>query len=151
MPVVLVQGLWSSPAVWIPLLNTLRNDPVLRAGYQFWVVLYPSVYPLPVAAVALRQSLREIRRRFDPNGVDSALDNMVILGKSTGGQVVRMLVEQSGESLWNAVFSRPINQVCATPELRTELAEIFRFQPEPYVRRVIFLTTGHRGSRRAGS
>jgi pimeloyl-ACP methyl ester carboxylesterase len=149
MPVVLVQGLWSSPAVWIPMLDSLRSDPVLRAGYQFWVVLYPSGYPLPLAALSVRRSLHEIRQRFDPQGIDPALNNVVILGKSTGGQVTRMLVEQSGESLWNAVFTRPIDQIHATPELRAELAEMFFFQPESYVRRVIFVTTAHRGSIRA--
>ena len=28
VPVVLVQGLWSSPGVWLPMLNALRADPV---------------------------------------------------------------------------------------------------------------------------
>ena len=147
IPVVLVQGLWSGPKVWLPMLTALRNDPVLRASYQFWVVLYPSGDPLPLAAQALRRSLREIRRRFDPDGADRALDQMVILGKSTGGQVVRMLAEPSGAALWNAVFARPIEQVYMTPAVRAQLASSFFFEPEPYVRRVIFVATAHRGSR----
>ena len=118
VPVLLVQGVWSSPAVWIPMLDVLRSDPALRASYQFWVVLNPSGYPLPLAALSLRRSLREIRRRFDPQGADPALNNMVILGKSTGGQVIRMLVQPSGEALWNAVFTQPIDQVRAAPNLR---------------------------------
>jgi hypothetical protein len=150
IPVVLVQGLGSSPAVWIPMLAALRSDPVLRASYQFWVVLYPSGDPLPMAALSLRRSLREIRQTFDPMGTDSALDQMVILGKSTGGQALRLLVQPSGEALWNAVFTRPINEISATPELLTELAAIFFFQPEPAVHRVIFLTTAHRGGELAG-
>ena len=72
--------------------------------------------------------LREIRRTFDPQGIDPALDQMVILGKSTGGQAIRMLVQPSGETLWNAVFTRPINEINATPELLTELAAIFFFE-----------------------
>jgi len=149
VPVLLVQGLWSSPAVWIPMLDALRGDPALRASYQFWVVLNPSGYPLPLAALSLRRSLREIRQRFDPQGTDPALDNMVILGKSTGGQVTRMLVQPSGETLWNAVFTQPIDQIRAAPKLQADLAAMFFFQPEPYVRRVIFLTTAHRGGRSA--
>jgi len=149
IPVVLVEGLWSSPAAWIPMLDSLRGDPLLRASYQFWVVLYPSGYPLPVAALSLRRSLREIRQRFDPQGTDSALDQMVILGKSTGGQVARMLVQPSGEGLWNAVFARPLSEILAPPELRTELAALFFYEPEPYVRRVIFATTAHRGNKLA--
>ena len=75
---------------------------------------------------------------------------MVILGKSTGGQLTRMLVQPSGEALWNAVFTQSIDQARASPELQADLAAIFFFQPEPYVRRVIFLTTAHRGSKLAG-
>jgi hypothetical protein len=59
-----------------------------------------------------------------------------------------MLVEHSRDLLWNAVFTRPIEQVRATPELRAELGQLFFHEPEPYIRRVIFLTTAHRGSER---
>ena len=70
---------------------------------------------------------------------------MVILGKSTGGQVVRMLAEASGTAVWNAVFTRPLEQYHATEAVRDELASMFFFEPEPYLRRVIFVTTAHRG------
>ena len=131
IPVVLVQGLSSSPKVWTPMLDALRGKPELRAAFQFWVVLYPSGYPLPLAAYSLRQSLREIRQRLDPQRRDRALNQMVILGKSTGGQVARMLVEPSGEALWNAVFTRSIAEICTTPEVRGELTKAFFFEPEP--------------------
>ncbi|MGP0063440.1 MAG: esterase/lipase family protein [Isosphaeraceae bacterium] len=145
VPVVLVHGLWSSPHVWVPMLDALRGDPALRASYQFWVVLYPSGYSLPTAALSVRRSLREIRRRFDPGGTDPALDRMVILGKSTGGQTSRLLVQSSGEALWDAIFTRPIDQLRAEPSLRAELAETLFFEPEPYIGRTIFVTTSHRG------
>ena len=149
VPVVFVQGLWTGPRVWAPMLDALRNDPMLRASCQFWVVLYPSGYPLPLAAMSLRQSLREIRERFDPNRLDPLLDQMVLVGKSTGGQVVKMLTAPSGDVIWNSVFARPFERVSASHDLRAELARAFFFQPEPYVRRVIFVATGHRGSKLA--
>jgi pimeloyl-ACP methyl ester carboxylesterase len=145
VPVVLIHGLWSSPKVWVPMLDALRSDPALRASYQFWVVLYPSGYSLPTAALSVRRSLREIRRRFDPRGTDPALDRMVIVGKSTGGQTSRLLVQSSGAALWDAIFTRPIDQVRASPALRAELAEALFFEPEPYIRRTLFITTAHRG------
>jgi hypothetical protein len=74
---------------------------------------------------------------------------MVIVGKSTGGQAAKMLVQSSGTTLWNAVFAQPIDQVHASPTLQRELAAAFFFEPEPYVQRVVFITTGHRGSQRA--
>jgi hypothetical protein len=152
VPVLLVNGLWSSPAVWITLLDALRGDPELRSSYQFWVALNPTTgLPLPLAARSLRRSLREIRQRFDPAGADPALNNMVILGKSTGGQITRILVQPSGEALWNAFFTQSIDQIRAAPGIKADLASAFFFEPEPYVRRVIFLTTAHRGTELARS
>ena len=60
-----------------------------------------------------------------------------------------MLVQPSGEGLWNAIFARPMSEILAPPELRTELAAMFFYEPEPYVRRVIFTTTAHRGGKLA--
>ena len=149
IPFVLVEGLWSSPALWIRMLDSLRADPRLRASYQFWVVLYPSGHPLPVAALSLRRSLPRFARDSTLQGTDAALNQMVILGKSTGGQTCRMLVQPSGDALWNAVFSRPISEISAPFEVQNELATMFFFEPEPYIQRVIFMTTAHRGSRLA--
>ena len=54
-----------------------------------------------------------------------------------------MLVQSSDDTLWNAIFTQSITEIPTTTRLRTELAEIFFFEPEPYIRRMIFLTTGH--------
>jgi pimeloyl-ACP methyl ester carboxylesterase len=145
IPVVFVHGLWSSPKVWIPMLDALRADPTIRARYQFWVVLYPSGYPLPIAAQSLRKSLREIRFRFDPHRLDSALDQMVVVGKSTGGQVTRMLVQSSGQNLWNAVFTKPLHELKIPNSLEIDLASTFFYEPEPYIRTAVFIATAHRG------
>jgi pimeloyl-ACP methyl ester carboxylesterase len=149
IPVLLIHGLWASPRVWTTMIGTLRSDPVLRARFQFWVASYPSGHPLPVAAESVRQSLRQIRRTLDPGGADPALDQMVILGKSTGGQVARMLVQSSGPDIWNAIFTQPPEQVQSSPERRARLSATLFYEPEPYVKRVIFVTTGHRGSEAA--
>lgn len=149
IPVLLIHGLWASPRVWTTMINALRSDPVLRARFQFWVASYPSGHPLPVAAESVRQSLRQIRRTLDPGGADPGLDQMVILGKSTGGQVTRMLVQFSGQEIWNALFTQPPEQVRSSPERRARLSSTLFYEPEPYVKRVIFVTTGHRGSEAA--
>lgn len=146
VPFVLFQGLWSRPDEWSPMLNALRADPVLRAGYQFWVALYPSGHAPPVAALALRRALREVRDRFDPEHRDPALDRMVVLGKSSGGLFAKMLVQSSGRDLWDAVFAMPIDRIQTTDAERAELAAMFFHEPEPSIARVIFVSTGHRGS-----
>jgi pimeloyl-ACP methyl ester carboxylesterase len=149
VPVVFIHGLWSSPKVWVPMLDALRADPNINAHFQFWVVLYPSGYPLPIAAQSLRNSLREIRRRFDPSGMDPSLNQMVIVGKSTGGQATRMLIESSGPSLWNAVFTRPFQELQIPSTLKVDLASAFFYEPEPYIRTAVFITTAHRGGKLA--
>jgi pimeloyl-ACP methyl ester carboxylesterase len=149
IPVLLIHGLWASPRVWTTMIGTLRSDPVLQARFQFWVASYPSGHPLPGAAESVRQSLRQIRRTLDPGGADPALNQMVILGKSTGGQVARMLVQSSGQNIWNAIFTQPLEQVQSSPERRARLSSSLFYEPEPYVKRVIFVTTGHRGSEAA--
>ena len=42
-----------------------------------------------------------------------------------------------------------LSEINAPPELLAELAAMFFYQPEPYVRRVIFATTAHRGGKLA--
>ena len=103
------------------MVNALRDDPKLRTSYQFWVILYPVADALPLAALSLRESLREIRPRLDPHKADPALDQMVIIGKSTGGQVARMLAEPSSDVLWKAIFTRPIEELSTTSELRASV------------------------------
>jgi pimeloyl-ACP methyl ester carboxylesterase len=149
IPVLLIHGLWASPRVWTTMIGTLRSDPVLQARFQFWVASYPSGHPLFGAAESVRQSLRQIRRTLDPGGADPALNQMVILGKSTGGQVARILVQSSGQNIWNAIFTQPLEQVQSSPERRARLSSSLFYEPEPYVKRVIFVTTGHRGSEAA--
>ena len=57
IPVVMVHGLWSTPLAWIPMLNELRRDPRIRDRYQFFLYLYPTGVPVPIAASGLRDSL----------------------------------------------------------------------------------------------
>jgi hypothetical protein len=149
IPVLLIQGLWSSPNVWSPMISALRADPVLRDRFQFWVVLYPTAYPLPESAAMLRRSLAKARQALDPRGEDPALNQMVVVGKSTGGNLARMLAQDSGPDLWRTVFRRPIGSVAAPDELRARLAEQFFYRADPAIRRVVFVVTPHRGSKLA--
>jgi hypothetical protein len=149
VPVLLIQGMCSGPEVWASLIAALRADPALRGRCQFWVVLYPTTYPLPETAAMVRRSLAEVRRTLDPSGEDPALDRMVVVGKSTGGNLARMLAQEIRSALWDSVFARPIEAVAASDALRARLAEQFFYRPVPSIRRVVFVATPHRGSRLA--
>ncbi len=146
IPVVLVHGLFSSPRSFLQNMNELENDPEIAARYQFWVFLYPTGLPIPTSALHLRESLVNIRNTLDPEHHDPALEQMVLVGHSMGGLLSKMMVQNSGLTLWNAAFSRPIDQLEASPRTRALLVNSLIFSPLPFVRRVVFVATPHRGS-----
>ena len=146
IPVVLVHGVWSSPRAWIQALNDLRGDPAIRDRYQFWIFLYPTGNPVTASAATLRKALTEVRQTMDPRGTDPALDQMVLVGHSMGGLLVKMMLQDSGEALWDLVGTRPFAELRATPEQRDLLERLYFFKPLPFVRRVVFISTPHRGS-----
>ena len=114
--------------------------------YQFWTFRYASGDSIPFSAHLLRQSLRQARRLFDPEGTDAAFDRMVVVGHSLGGILAKMMVQSSGSRLWQTVCARPIDQVAGPPEDRRLLQQAFCYKPVPEVRRVVFIATPHRGS-----
>src|SRR5262249_14242898 len=87
IPVVLVQGLLTSPLTCATAYTELLADPVLRARYQFWVYFYPTGNPYLATAADLRRSLEQLRDDMDPGHNDAALDQMVFVGHSMGGLV----------------------------------------------------------------
>src|SRR5262249_31548842 len=100
IPVVMVHGLISSPLAWIPMLNQLLRAPVLQDKYQFFLYMYPTGVPLPIAAAGLRDSLTEARRLYDPDGRNPAFNRMVLLGHSMGGLLSHMMSVESGDEFW---------------------------------------------------
>lgn len=146
IPVVFVHGLWSSHKVWLQMINELHADPELSSRYQFWYFVYPSGYPLPVSAMMLRDQLYAARRTFDPSGTHRAFDRMVLVGHSMGGIISKMQVAESKNILWNTVFTKPFDEVRGDTIEKDVLHRAFFFEPNPSVKRVIFLATPHRGS-----
>jgi pimeloyl-ACP methyl ester carboxylesterase len=146
IPLVLVHGTASSPARWAQMVNELANDPRLHARYQFWLFLYNTGNPVLYSASILRRSLIDARAQLDPAGSDPALQRMVVMGHSQGGLLTRVMVTDSGDRFWNAAFKKPIDQLQVSPETRALLESSMFFEPVPSVKRVIFISTPHRGS-----
>ncbi|MCC6491091.1 MAG: alpha/beta hydrolase [Candidatus Hydrogenedentes bacterium] len=146
IPVVMVHGLVSSPLTWAEMLNDLRGQPEIRDRYQFWFYLYPTGYPFIYSASQLRESLLEVRKTFDPQGTDAAFDEMVLVGHSMGGLISDTLVKSGGIPLWNAISTKPLDELKVTPEEQALIDRVFFFEPLPFVKRVVFIATPHRGS-----
>jgi hypothetical protein len=146
IPVVFVHGLNSSPVFWKDTVNELSNDPLLGQRFQFWLYLYPTGAPIAASAARLRRDLREALSILDPTGQDPALGDMVLVGHSIGGVVIKMATQDSGTALWDSLFTRPPDELTLSPEARWVLVDALFFRPEPYVRRLIFVSTPHYGT-----
>lgn len=151
IPVVFVHGTASGPGRWADMMNSLENDPWLRTRFQYWFFYYDTGNPITYSADVLRLSLRVIVEQLDPNGDHSALRQMVIIGHSQGGLLAKMTAIDSGTRLWDTVSQRPLDDLILRDETREQLRRTLFLQPLPFVRRVIFIATPHRGSYEAGS
>jgi len=150
-PVVLVHGTASSAGRWADMLNDLESDPRIRANYQFWFFSYDTGNPVAYSALLLRESIRDALKRFDPEGTDPALRDMVLIGHSQGGLLVKMATVDSGTRYWDQVSRVPLDELKVAPATRKLLADALFLKPEPYVGRVVFIATPHRGSFVAGN
>jgi len=146
IPVVMVHGLWSSPATWMEMFNDLRSDPQVRKNYQFWFYLYPSGQPYWFSAAQMREDLAHMQQTLDPQGNFPALDQTVLVGHSMGGLVSKLQTLDSGNQFWETLSERPFAELKADEEIREGLAKTFFFDPDPSVRRIITIGTPHRGS-----
>jgi hypothetical protein len=147
IPVVFVHGLMSDPHIWLNVVSALCADPVLRKRYQPWYFLYPTAMGVPQAAAMLRRSLEAARDHFDPDHNDPGMQRMVLVGHSMGGLLSRMQVTDSGGRLWDGIFSKPPQEMNVSENVRTSMEEALFVKPLPYVERVIFIATPHRGSK----
>jgi hypothetical protein len=128
------------------MIEDMEADAAIREHCQFWTFQYASGDSIPYSAHLLRQSLRRARQVFDPDGGDAAFDQMVVVGHSLGGILAKMMVQCSESRLWQTVCSRPIDQLSGPPEDCRLMRQAFCYSPVPEVRRVIFISTPHRGS-----
>jgi pimeloyl-ACP methyl ester carboxylesterase len=143
---VFVHGLASDPLTWAQLVNDLRAQPAIVARYQFWSFRYDTGDPFLSSAAMLRRQLAELRQTYDPMRVDPSLSRMVLIGHSMGGLLSKMQVTYSGDIIWNAAATQPINTIVTDPATRTDLTSAFFFAPSPDIQRVIYIATPHRGS-----
>ncbi|WP_156919621.1 esterase/lipase family protein [Syntrophorhabdus aromaticivorans] len=150
IPLVLVHGTASSPARWAQMLNEIINDRELWGHYQIWLFTYSTGNPILYSGGLLAEGLRNTVKELDPEGKDPAMGKMVVIGHSQGGLLAKLTVMDSGTRFWDDMTSLSIDQLDVSPETKELARRSLFFKPLPFVRRVVFIATPHRGSFIAG-
>jgi pimeloyl-ACP methyl ester carboxylesterase len=143
---VLVHGTASSPARWAELVNELENDRFVWERFQIWLFLYNTGNPIGYSGGLLRRALENALARLDPEGRDPALRRMVVIGHSQGGLLAKLTAVDSQDRFWRGVGRAPFEELDVDPDVRETLRLSLFFTPEPFVERVVFVCTPHRGS-----
>jgi pimeloyl-ACP methyl ester carboxylesterase len=146
IPLVLVHGTASSPARWAELVNELENDPRIWNAYQIWLFFYNTGNPVPLSGALLRESLVAARNELDPQGRDPALQRMVVIGHSQGGLLTKLTAVDTGDRLWQNISDEPFDSVRMSDATRDLLRRALFVEHLPFVKRVVFVSTPHRGS-----
>ncbi|GAC1340037.1 MAG: hypothetical protein NVSMB14_06010 [Isosphaeraceae bacterium] len=147
IPVVMVHGIASTPLAWIPMLNELFRDPLIHKHYQFLLFMYPTGVPIPIAGSMLREALRDAQKTFSPaENPRPEFSKMVLLGHSMGGVLSHLTAVSSGNNFWALNSDQPFRRIVGPAEVLEEIKQYTFFEPLPFVSRVVFLATPHRGS-----
>jgi len=150
IPLVLVHGTASSPARWAEVVNELEGDPRLRDHYQIWLFIYETGNPIVYSGGRLRQALQQVVRELDPEDKAPALHRMVVIGHSQGGLLTKLTAIDSGTRFWDNISKVPLDDLDMEPETRELFRQSLFVTPLPFVKRVVFISTPHRGSYVAG-
>ena len=150
IPIIFVHGTASSPVWWAEMVNTLMADPVLRRRCQFGFYLYDSSKAMGMSARQFREILTRTVAELDPEGRNKALRDMVIIGHSQGGLLTKLTAVDTGDKIIRGLTGKGLEELNLTPEDREMIRERVIIEPLPFVRRVVFISTPHRGSFLAG-
>jgi len=146
IPMIFVHGLLSDPLTWVDMANEIRAHPRLVDRYQIWAFKYPTGDPFLRSAATLRRELQAALDTVDPQRSDPAMSEIVMVGHSMGGLISKLQVTYSGDAVWRSVANRPLEMISASARQRGNLREMFFFEPQPSVKRVVFIGTPHKGS-----
>lgn len=146
IPVVFVHGLKSDPHIWQNAMNEVLRDPVLRKKYQCWYFLYPTGLPVYASAAKLRRMLYIARDHYDPKHRNPQMNQMVLVGHSMGGLLSRMQTIDSKDEIYNAFFTRPLEDLALKPLTKSLIRDSMVFERVPFVKRTVFVASPHQGS-----
>ena len=143
---MLIHGLASDAFTWEQIVATLESDPTIASRYQIWLYQYPTGLSYLRTAADLRRELMSTREIIDPQKLDPAIDQTVLVGHSMGGLLAKLQVSYSDDTLWRAISDVPLNDALNAGPIPDDTVSAFLFQPVPHVKRVVYMATPHQGS-----
>ncbi|MGP3790561.1 esterase/lipase family protein [Pseudomonas sp. B392_1p] len=144
--IIMLHGLASSPEAWINVANEVLGDETLRNNYQIWQIYYPTNLPIAFNNKAIRDTIEQTLKHFDPQGSAVASRDIVLVGHSMGGVLSRLLVSSSQDQLWSSLVAPYRMSQKRQEKARASLAPYLSFEPMPQVSRVVFAAAPHRGT-----
>ena len=149
IPIVFVHGLMSSPATWAQTINALFNEPELRKRYQIFIFAYATGNPIIYSSHLLRQELLKMQEKYDKDSKNKNFNNMIIVAHSMGGLISKMLIQDSKMVLYNEALKGKLKKVekKLSKKQRDFIKSVMIFERLPFIKRMIFASTPHRGSK----
>jgi hypothetical protein len=98
----------------------------------------------------LREALTAKVAQLDPEKTNSALRQMVIIGHSQGGLLAKGTAINAGDCFWDIFSTNRFENIRIPEAERARLRHYLFLEPLPFVKRVVFIATPHRGSYAAG-
>ncbi|MBV8351594.1 MAG: hypothetical protein JOZ21_04900 [Verrucomicrobia bacterium] len=148
IPVLMVHGILSSPLMWRDLTNRIMADPVVQKKYQIWQYTYATGYPILTSAGMLRQQLDGVNVALQRTGL-SPHRPTVLIGHSLGGLLVKTMVSDSHDLIWNQFFRVSPDRLNLTRTDRDWVEQLMFFKPRHDISRVIFMASPFKGSKTA--
>jgi pimeloyl-ACP methyl ester carboxylesterase len=146
IPIVFVHGTFSSPVAWAEMVNTLRADPLIAEKYQIWNFFYDSGKRIGLSARELGDALTVLVNQLDPEGVNANLQRMIVIGHSQGGLLTKMIATDPGDAFVRMMTGKSLAELDVSEKERARVEQAAIFKPLPFVTRVVFISTPHRGS-----
>lgn len=146
IPVVLVHGTFSSPVAWAEMINNLRADPLITEKYQFWNFFYDSGKRIGLSAGELANALSGLVNRLDPEGANANLHRMIVIGHSQGGLLTKIIATDTGDVFVRMATGKSLAELDVSAKEKARIKQEAISKPLPFVKRVVFISTPHRGS-----
>jgi pimeloyl-ACP methyl ester carboxylesterase len=146
IPVLFIHGLESSAAAFRGMVAALRADPEIRRRFQFVAYQYPTGYPLALLNARLRKVMPAFWKWFDARAPEARSRGYIGVGHSMGGLQLKSLAMSSGRAVWDLCFMVPPDKVDLTGQLGELVRRLTLFEPDPKLKRLVFLAVPHRGS-----